>query len=151
MLVVSGWFGWQQFKLVKTREILVLVTQFEGPELKNYFVTDTIIENLEEATESYDRVKIKEFDEVVQNSDTARQLGEEKQASIVIWGKYGKTKEVVPISVNIEVMKSIEPYPNLEAEARGKVHIIAIAELESFILPTRSSQELAYLTLIEQL
>ena len=53
----------------------------------------------------------------------------------------------MPISVNFELLNSSPELPKLGHEARGQVQTLAVAQLESFKLQTRLSQEMTYLSL----
>lgn len=148
LLTISGIAGWHYYSNQPSKEILILVADFEGPDAQNYFVTKTIYENLETATEPYRDVKVKRLNKIIQERKEAREDGERQKASIVIWGSYGKTKDKVPISANFELLNPPKYFPELGAEAKGKVRTAAVAELENLTLQTRLSQEMNYLTLV---
>jgi Tfp pilus assembly protein PilF len=148
LLFVGGFTYWHHLQNQPTKDIVILVADFESTADKDYFVTKTIFENLESVTEQYPDVKVKRVNKSFQESKVAREEGEKQKASIVIWGSYGKTKETVPISVNFELLKKPDYFPELAPEAEGKVRTAATTDLESFKLQTTLSQEMTYLTLI---
>lgn len=148
ILSIAGFAGWQHWQNQPIKGVLILVADFEGPDAQNYFVTKTIVENLESATEPYADVTVKRLNQILHQRQEARKIGEQRKASIVIWGSYGKTKDMVPISANFELLNPPEYLPELGAEAKGKVRTAAAAELENFTLQTRLSQEMTYLTLV---
>ncbi|MEO1349522.1 MAG: tetratricopeptide repeat protein, partial [Cyanobacteria bacterium J06635_15] len=150
LLLLAGFLTWQQVQNLPTKEVVILVAEFDGPEPQNYRVTETILSNLRDETETHDDVKIATLDQPIteqDGSDTARAAGEEQRATIVIWGWYGKTAETVPISVNFEVLNPPEYLPKIGETARGEVQTFALGELDSFQLQTRLSAEMVYLTL----
>ncbi len=147
ILMVAGFLGWQYNLSLPPKDFIILVAKFDGPEPQEYRITETIIENLENATEEYSPVKIKTLEKSLNNSDNAKKEGKRQKAAIVIWGWYGKTAEKVPISVNFQILKSLPDLPELQPEARGQVQTLAVAQLESFQLQTRLSQEMTYLSL----
>ncbi|MGK7949257.1 MAG: tetratricopeptide repeat protein, partial [Xenococcaceae cyanobacterium] len=145
LLIVTGFAGWQYYQSLPSKDFIILVAKFDGPQ--DYLVTDAIIKNLEIATEEYSHVKIEPLEKSLNNSDRAKKEGKLQKAAIVIWGKYRKTKEVVPISVNFEILEPHPQFPKLGPVAKGKFQTPAVAQLESFELQTRLSQEMAYLSL----
>ncbi|WP_051469921.1 tetratricopeptide repeat protein [Fischerella sp. PCC 9605] len=129
---------------------IILVADFEGPDPQHYRVTETIIRRLNNAigTKKYAHVEIKSLGKSItekQGKKVARNEGEKHKAIIVIWGWYGKTKEVVPISTNFEVLQI--PVPKLGEEAKEEPRKPSVAELESFTLQTRLSKDMTYLSL----
>jgi tetratricopeptide (TPR) repeat protein len=150
LLVLAGYFGWQHVQSLPSKEVVILVAEFDGPEGQNYRVTETILSQLRDATEEYPDVRVEALEEPVterMGSAAARELGENRKASIIIWGWYGKTDTDVPISVNFEVLQPPEDLPEFDETASGAVQTFAISELNSFQIQTRLSSEMAYLTL----
>ncbi|NJP09731.1 MAG: hypothetical protein HC866_09780 [Leptolyngbyaceae cyanobacterium RU_5_1] len=150
ILTIAGMVGWQHLQNLPTKDIVILIADFEGPEPQNYRVTETIQENLENAIEEYSDVKVKALGKPItrqQGSKVAREEGEKEKAAIVIWGWYGKTKEVVSVSTNFELLKQPENFPELGQGVKGQVRTAAVAELESFQMQTQLSKEMAYLEL----
>ena len=133
ILTVVGVAIYQYYISLPPKDFIILVAKFDGPKPQEYRVTETIVENLENATEQYSHVKIKALDKSFEDTDTAKE------------GR--KTKKVVPISVNFEILQPTPKFPELEPEAKGKFQAPAVAQLESFKLQTRLSQEMAYLSL----
>ena len=147
ILTVAGIAGWQYYVSRPTQDFIILVAKFDGPKPQEYRVTETIVANLENATEEYSHVKIEALEKSLNNKSNARKEGKRQKAALVIWGWYGKTEEKVPISVNFELLNSSPKLPKLGREARGQVQTLAVAQLESFKLQTRLSQEMTYLSL----
>jgi hypothetical protein len=145
----SGYKGWEYFQSLPPKDILVLVAKFDGSDPQKYRVTETIVEKLEEATKQYTDVKIQPSDKSINQSDAAKTEGKKRKASIVIWGWYGHTGEVIPLSVNFEVLRTLTDFPELGETAKGTPQQAAIAELVGAGLPlqTRLSNEMSYLSL----
>ena len=133
------------------RKITILVADFEGTELDNYRVTDTILKNLKLATAEYSDVGVKPLGKTIterEGSQRARKVGKKYNASIVIWGWYDKTETTVPLSVNFEVLAKPKYFPELESTAQGEIQTFGVAELENFQIQTQVSEEMSYLTLV---
>ncbi len=147
LLTCAGFFGWRS---LPPANILLLVANFDGPNQQNYQVTETLLRNLRNATKDYTDVKVQALNQTIteqQGSDVARAEGEQRKAAIVIWGDYGVTPTDVQISVHYELLKPPEIFPELGEEVDGKAQTLAIAELNSFKLQTRLSNEMSYITL----
>jgi len=147
LLTYSGFLLWRSLPLTN---VLLLVADFDGSNQQNYQVTETLLRNLRNATEAYTDVKVQALNQTIteqQGSDAARAAGEQKKATIVIWGEYGVTPTDVQLSVHYELLKPPEIFPELGDEVDGKAQTQSIAELNSFKLQTRLSNEMTYLTL----
>jgi tetratricopeptide (TPR) repeat protein len=144
---VSGWFYLQS---LPAKNVIVLVAEFDSPDAKTHGVTETIIRQLRQATEKYTDVEIQALNKPIteqEGSKVARAAGEKRKATIVIWGWYRNLGEVVPLSVNFEVLHPPKDLPELEQTARGTIQQAAIADLKSFTLQTRLSNQTSYLSL----
>jgi tetratricopeptide (TPR) repeat protein len=131
------------------KHVIILVADFDGPEAE-YGVTARITNQLRQATKKYDDIEIQGLKRAITEQDgskVARTEGEKRKADIVIWGWYRTPGEVVPVSVNFEVLQPPKALPELGKAARGSVQQAATAELKSFTLQTRLSEEMSYLTL----
>lgn len=150
ILSLSGVVGWQYFQSLPAKDIIVLVAEFDGPDPKTYGVTEKVINQLRQATENYADVRVEALNKSIteqEGSKTARTVGEKRKATIVIWGWYRNPGEVVPLSVNFEVLRSPKDLPELGQTAKGNIQQAAIADLKSFTLQTRLSNEMSYLSL----
>ncbi|HBE57407.1 MAG TPA: hypothetical protein DEG17_27425 [Cyanobacteria bacterium UBA11149] len=133
------------------RTVTILVADFEGPEPQNYRVTETLLQEIREKTGEYQDVQVVSLGKAItekEGKDVARQVGKEKQADIVIWGWYGKTKDKVPLSVHFELLNKPDVLPKLGSEADGKLRTLSVATLESFEMQVNLAQELSYLSLV---
>jgi hypothetical protein len=131
-------------------KIIILVANFDGPEPQKYGVTDKILNNLRQALLPYEDVQVEALGRPIteaEGSTIARAEGERRGATIIIWGWYRTPGTAVPLSVNFEILLPPQDLPELGSEMRGEVQTMTVAELESFTLQTRLSEELAYLTL----
>ena len=135
-------------------ELLVLVADFDGPNPENYRITETILSRLRTAIEGYDDIRIEALNKTIteaEGSDMARELGNLHKAGIVIWGWYGVTRDVVPLSVNFELLlpTELDSYYHLEIEpdVKGNIQTPKIETLETFNLQTDLSDEMTYFSL----
>jgi len=144
---VSSWFYVQS---LPAKNVIVLVAEFDSPDAKTQGVTETIIGQLRQATEKYADVEIQALKKPIteqEGSKVAKTEGEKRKATIVIWGWYRNLGEVVPLSVHFEVLRPPKDLPKLGQTARGNVQQAAVADLKSFALQTRLSNEMSYLSL----
>jgi tetratricopeptide (TPR) repeat protein len=146
----SSFAGRQYLQSLPAKDIIVLVAEFDSPDSKNFGVTETVINQLRQATEQYSDVKIQPLNKSItaqEGSEVARAEGEKRKATIVIWGWYRNTGDIVPLSVNFEVLHPPKELPELGQGSRGNIQQAAISELKSFTLQTRLSNEMNYLSL----
>lgn len=150
IIIIGVLFAWHYEQNILSKDIIVLVAEFNGPDKDKYVVTENILAQLKEATAQYPDVKIEALSGVIteqEGSEVARARALERNASIMIWGWYAKTDAAVQISANFEVIK---PSPNLleSGDIVGdRENTYAISELDEFQLQTQLSSELSYLTL----
>ena len=152
-LLIIPFLVWAGFKIhryhveLPSEDFIILVANFEGAGSEDYLVTQEIFQNLEREMESYEKVKVERLDKYLTSIKDAMQEGKQKKAAIVIWGNYKIIDKIVPISVNFEILKDSSQFPELGEEVRGETQPVAIAQLNSFKLQTRLSQEMTYLSL----
>ena len=80
------------------KKVIVLVANFVGPSPEKYAVTETVLEQLKQATADNTNIEIRALGRPisVQDGDTvAIEAGLQNHASIVIWGWYAVTDEKV--------------------------------------------------------
>jgi tetratricopeptide (TPR) repeat protein len=150
ILSLSGVAGWFYVQSLPAKNIIVLVADFDGPDAKTYGVTETVIRQLRKATERYTDVEIQALNKSIteqEGSKVAQTEGKKRKATIVIWGWYRNPGEVVPLSVHFEVLRPPKELPELGQAARGNIQQAAVADLKSFTLQTRLSNEMTYLSL----
>jgi tetratricopeptide (TPR) repeat protein len=148
MIGVAGWFYAQS---LPPKHLIVLVADFDGPDAKSYRITETIINQLRQATQRYADVEIQALNKPITiqegGSKLAETEGEKLKAAIVIWGWYGNTGENVPLSVNFEVLHPPKDFVQLGQDASGNIQNAQIADLKHFKLQTQLSNEMTYLSL----
>ena len=135
----------------KTKTVTVLLAEFGGVDAKNHRVTETILQNLQDATKNYPTVKILPLKQAIsqqEGKDKARELGKNKNADIVIWGWYGKTQQKAAVSVNFEILSAAKDYIDVGKQVQGEPRNMAVASLESFEIQVNLAEELKYLTLV---
>ncbi|MEG5064480.1 hypothetical protein QUB33_12725, partial [Microcoleus sp. B3-A4] len=135
----------------KNQTVTVLLAEFDGDDPKNYRVTETILQNLQDATKNYPTVKIQPLKQAIsqqEGPDKARELGQNKNADMVIWGWYGKTQQKAHVSVNFEILSAAKDYLDVGTQVQGEIHTMAVAALESFEIQVNLAEELKYLTLV---
>ncbi|MFQ5825226.1 MAG: tetratricopeptide repeat protein [bacterium] len=148
IFTLAGFVGWRYYQNRPSDKIIILVADFDGPDPQNYRVTETIIEQLREATDFYDDVEVKTLGETIlaqQGNKFARSIGKEHKASIVLWGWYGKTEQRALVNVYFEVLQ--KPRGLLLRKEKQTLNL-TLAELESFNIQTQLSGEMSYLTLL---
>jgi len=132
-------------------ETKVLIADFDGPEPEQYRVTELILSRVTRALKPYQSVKVEPLRRAIteeEGKEAARAVGEEHGASIVIWGWYGATEEVVALSVNFEILCPLMCSPELRPEVEGEIQFIPAMELQTFALQTQLSDEMALLSLL---
>ena len=135
----------------KTQTVTVLLAEFDGVDAKNYRVTETILQNLQDATKNYPTVKILPLKQAISQQEgkqKAQELGKNKNADIVIWGWYGKTQQKAAVSVNFEVLSAAKDYIDVGKQVQGEIRQMAVASLERFEIQVNLAEELKYLTLV---
>lgn len=153
-LVAIGWFGYKDYtQKLPPDKILVLIATFDGPDQENYRVTETILSNIKLALDNYDDVEIRPLGRVITEGDgstLAREIGAQEKATILIWGWYGVTKEIVPLSVHVEFFLPSNAqrlfHLNSEEDTSGVVTPQNIKDLESFTLQTKLSNKMTFLS-----
>jgi tetratricopeptide (TPR) repeat protein len=150
-LLVAGGAGYHLYRQAQPpNKVIVLIADFDGPQPEQYRVTETVLGRLRAALKPYDDVRVVALGRAIteaEGSAAARAEGERCKAAVVIWGWYGVTEEVVPLSVHFELLRPPEAMPELGPTAQGQVQMLAVSGLESFTLQTRLSDEMAYLSL----
>ncbi len=148
VLVWGGYRFYQHQLSLPPKDFKILVANFEGSDAGNHRVTQEIFRNLERELERYgDDVKVERLDKSLKSIRAAKAAGKQKKAEIVIWGDYQVLKDVVPISVNFEILKETANFLELGELVQGKTQLVPISQLNSFELQTNLSQEMTYLSL----
>ena len=134
---VIGWVGWQSQVKAVEKKVVVLVTQFDGPE-ETYGLRRQMMEDLQEATKDYNDTVVIESDELVDSSENARNLGEKKKADLVIWAWYRPT-ENPNITIHIENLSPTQ-LDTLQASETYQP-TATLSQLESFEIQRQIGSE----------
>jgi tetratricopeptide (TPR) repeat protein len=132
------------------RKIIILVADFDGPDPKKYRVTETMLSRLSNIPLTHKDVEVKALGRAIteaEGSTVARAEGNKSQAAMVIWGWYGDTSVVAPVSVHLEVLCPIKCGPQLGQEVQGQIRKVDAIQLQTFTLQTDLSVEMQYLSL----
>ncbi|MEM8720470.1 MAG: tetratricopeptide repeat protein [Cyanobacteria bacterium P01_G01_bin.39] len=148
-LLVWGGYRFYQYQVdLPPTDFKILVANFEGSDAENHRVTQEIFRNLEREMEAYgDEVKVERLNKSLRSIKEAKKAGKSHKAAIVIWGDYQIMEDIVPISVNFEILKETTDYFELGETVQGKTQPAQLSELTSFQLQTSLSQEMTYLSL----
>lgn len=127
-----------------SHKIIILVADFQGPEIEKSSVTNTIIDELNDATRDYSDVDVIPLNEPItakQGRKWASEKGKEHNASIILWGWYEIYQGQVLINVHFQVLQS-----SLELlfSSEKQTLLLPIADFLSFQI--RLSKEMIYLT-----
>lgn len=151
LTVLSVLTVWVFQQLQPPREIIILVTQIQGPEPAYYRVSDIIMNKLRSDLANVENVRVEYLTRSVsegEGSDLARALGtrpfgSNNDAAIVIWGWYGVTETHVEVMLTFELLTKPPDTPQMQT---GLLRIYEIVQINSFTLQTELSQEMIYLS-----
>jgi tetratricopeptide (TPR) repeat protein len=132
-----------------TPRTLILVANFDEPDQTNYRVTDTLVQTLTQAFQDYPEVQVVRIDQRFRagENNAVRELGTQRNATIVIWGWYGQTDTKVALSIHFEVIPALQKLPQLRREVVGSPQVLDLADLKSFAMQIDLSHEMTYLSL----
>lgn len=130
-------------------KIVVLVANFKNLDDKesDAAVTETILDQLREATREYPDTEIQALNETIspqEGRESAIAKGREKKATIVLWGWYKQIRGNMSLTVHFDPVQSIP----LDLRAYQLNRVFTTAEIESFTVQVQLSKEMAYLTLL---
>jgi tetratricopeptide (TPR) repeat protein len=129
-------------------KVVVLVTNFDGPDKQKYRITEQLLLKLHESLDKFSDTRILSNTESVsetQGTTHARALGEKEHADLVIWGYYGVTSSDVMITIHVENLTEIT---NKEAQVKNLYQLQApIAEIDNFHIQQKLSNQLTAYTL----
>lgn len=131
--------------------IRVIVADFDETKDADYKMTELIYADLLKATEKYKDVEIIGIDRTIseQNGkETAIKIGEYYDASIVIWGWYGLTNQVVPLGVHFEVIPTSTGFSsNTCASSRARIRSANVAYINDLTLQFGLGKEYSLVTI----
>ncbi len=129
-------------------KFIILVADFKSLDGKNYGVTESLLEQLREATAEYSDIEVKALNSSIsaqQGNAAALALAKEHKANMVIWGWYVKTQESLRLDLHCQLPQES---PKLFLQKDKQTLILPAAELESFHVQIRIASETTYLTLL---
>jgi len=128
-------------------KVIVLITNFDGPDPKKYRVTEIIWENLYSALQEYNDVEL-----VLLENATVKSFSEAKNeagkydATIVIWGWYSATDELARVTAHFDILKPPKKTPT-EFKNQETMRDFRVGELQNFSVQERLSEEMTFLSL----
>jgi tetratricopeptide (TPR) repeat protein len=145
-VLMWGYSFWQN--RVLDEKTVVLVANFDGPDQKNYRVTETILNQLTKSLAGYEDTIIIPLNQSIAEQDAsnkARDYGDQYHADLVIWGWYGVTNTNAMVTIHIENMAStkILTLPKTETYVSQAL----IQEIEKFTLQEQLSNEMVSLVI----
>lgn len=130
-------------------KVVVLVANFKNLDDKesDAAVTETILDQLREATREYPDTEIQSLNETIssqQGREVAIAKGHERKATIVLWGWYKQIRGNMSLTVHFDPVQSIP----LDLRANQLTRVFTTREIESFTVQVKLSKEMTYLTLL---
>jgi tetratricopeptide (TPR) repeat protein len=156
--VIFGWIAWgiyigisyQQERIEISElknKVVILIAEIDGPDPKNYRVTEQLIDQLNTSLKGYEDVLVLPLGEIIseqQGVTQARTIGAEHYADIVLWGYYGVTSTDVQLTLHVENLQP-ETISVIEAGETMQTQA-AIDALNSFTFQQDVSSQMASLT-----
>jgi tetratricopeptide (TPR) repeat protein len=145
VLVIAGLLGLQYYKRLPPDKVIILVADFQNLEPQSYGVTETIIEQLRQATSKYPDIQILPLGKTItvqEGSEVARSYGSNHKAAVVLWGWCRSTQ----VTTHVEVL--LNKPRSLSLRGEKETRNLAVAELQGFQIQTQISNEMAYLVLL---
>jgi tetratricopeptide (TPR) repeat protein len=131
---LAGYLLYRQQQILESK-IIILVTTIDGPESKNYKITEGLFAQLKDELSTYEDTLVTAIPESVtsqQGSDYARELGRQYTADIVLWGWYGATNNNLWLTLNIENLNE-QQFSVLDSHEKIRPQM-KIADLDAVIL-----------------
>lgn len=143
--------GWIWFQYRPGRDIIVMVTEIQGPDPQRYRVTENILNNLRSELAEIKHLRVTYESRVISTADgsqVARALatkpfGSRNDATIVVWGWYAPTPTHVQVALHVELLREPPGMPRIET---GKPRVYPVTLLDSFVLQTQLSENMVYLS-----
>jgi tetratricopeptide (TPR) repeat protein len=129
-------------------KLVILVTNFDGPDTQTYRVTDIVLENLKNIVNQYDDTVVvsinKSFTEN-DSSESVQKIGKQYRADLVIWGWYGVSDTDVILTVHVENLAKTSS--SLQFSGSSYMMQNHVEELKSFQFQQQLSERMISLTL----
>lgn len=142
----AGYGIWRQWRKAPPNRIVILIADFESVDGEGYGVTQQVIEQLRSAVAQYAEVEIQALDRIItakEGSKVARELGQDRNAGIVLWGWCHKSQ----VTVHFDLLMRPPGSVGLERD-KETVVAVGVGLDESFSVQTQVSSDMAYLTLL---
>ncbi len=137
--------AWVTFQALHNRDpvdrIVILITRFDGPD-NDFGITAEIANQLRSATRKYRDVRVVTSTNTITSLDgprLARSMGEQQNASVVIWGWYRKPADTVKLVVQFEILRKPE---SLKLVHENVTYTVPVAQLNSFTLHAELAAEM---------
>ncbi|MGV0023467.1 tetratricopeptide repeat protein [Phormidesmis priestleyi] len=160
--------GFNALSYIASETPIIVVAKFKGEEVKGYYkdqyqVRDEIREKVESSTNTEEeRAKVLSLDNPIEGFDVAEKEGKQKNAAIVIWGRYGEClkpgcRSDLTIKSRFQMLEKLRYLPVLKdkqerekkvkdrLDQRELVHTLALGNLNP-VLESLAS-EMSYLSL----
>ena len=129
-------------------KVVVLVADFDGPDKKNYQVTQILLSQLSNSLASYNDILIIPLNKPIteqEGSKKAQSFGKEYQADLVVWGWYGVTESDVLLAIHVENLSEEQYLPIMASNLYGMQ--LPVNEIKSFQIQQKLSSQMTALTL----
>jgi hypothetical protein len=131
------------------RDTIVAVAEFNGPDPQKYEVTPRLINSLSLALKPYKGTRVLALHEKIAEGDSSaiRKVQREVKPTILIWGSYAATETNASVGVHFEVLRPPPEIPEFGPDVQGDRQVVPIAQLNSFSLQAKLSEQMTSLTL----
>lgn len=134
--------------LIPSKEFIILVADFDGPDPEHYRVTEILLQELRQGLEKEKNLRIESLGEIVTErlgSGHAQKLGERRHAAMLLWGWYAANEENVLVTVHVDLLRG----PKLTVlERTNKSFNGVLSELRSFKIQFKLGREMSSLTML---
>lgn len=128
------------------KKVVVLITNFDGPNSQKYRVTEIILENIYSALKEYDDVELVMSDTTVKSFSEAKNEGKRHNATIVIWGWYSATNDLARVTIHFDILNSPNTIPS-DFMNQETMRDFQIGEFQNYSVQEQLSDEMTFLSL----
>jgi tetratricopeptide (TPR) repeat protein len=148
---LAGTALWRLYERVPPRHVLILVANFEEDGSQRP-LTETILQNLEDATRNYPDIKVEHLDKFIpweteEGNRAADQAGAARKASVVLWGNYAKTTTHARVVVHFHVLGRGR-VNSLKLNSEREKLVVPLSALEDFSVGQTVSSQMSYVTFL---
>ncbi len=127
-------------------KVVVLISNFDGPDPQKYRVTEILWENLYPALQEQDNVNLVLLNKIIKSPLEAEAEGKKQNATIVVWGWYSVNNELARVSVHFDILKKPKEIPP-EFQEQKAMRDFHVGELNNFKVQEELSEEMVFSTL----